>query len=105
MYIPNESFNRTFMELKSIFMFALRTCAEFQSYLYGIEIGLFELKPQTWTSFNRTFMELKCANDGKFKSNYAGFQSYLYGIEIVAGAYNEKPLQRFNRTFMELKSK
>ena len=48
-------------------------------------------------------MELKCANDGKFKSNYAGFQSYLYGIEIVAGAYNEKPLQRFNRTFMELK--
>ena len=54
---------------------------QFQSYLYGIEMSVFDLKITDYLSFNRTFMELKSERA----------TSYLLGPNC------------FNRTFMELK--
>ena len=55
-----KSFNRTFMELKSLSFKSICEEQRFQSYLYGIEIKA----------------------DARYTTTMEMFQSYLYGIEI-----------------------
>ena len=54
---------------------------EFQSYLYGIEISIYQAFNKGVLSFNRTFMELK----------------------LFLKFYIQALILSFNRTFMELK--
>ena len=77
-----QGFNRTFMELKSVYWFLHSwNGSEFQSYLYGIEITMRRYLGRVLRGFNRTFMELK-------------FETTGMAIQFTVS---------FNRTFMELK--
>ena len=117
-------FNRTFMELKDVFLTSFFLVRRFQSHLYGIESSIVWSKLFDTISFNRTFMELKVRAPQAPPQGMAGFnrtfmelkgrtaprclgvqrfQSHLYGIESRVVLPFLPIAQRFNRTFMELK--
>ena len=56
--------------------------AQFQSYLYGIEMSKRVKKDGSTACFNSTFMELKSVSPFYVDFTAEQFQSYLYGIEI-----------------------
>ena len=98
-----DRFNRTFMELKVLLIFAKEfQIPSFQSHLYGIESWKGFRKKNLLMGFNRTFMELK--EERKYwilhgsKVSIAPLWNWKTCLE-----YLRKSDGSFNRTFMELK--